>query len=215
VIEGNGNDIEYEAKDEIPSAILVQKLIELQGRPWAEMPGRDGKDGSKQLSQNRLARLLKPVSVFPEQIGPRRVSGYRRAHFAEAFERYLPDEGGSQPLNLSKPDEMGTSRVSQPLSTETEREVEKCEKPNNDGQKRTREVAKQGNGALTQGEAPWPGLSPKAVSALAAEFASWAAPETGIRARLARHGATGEVLEADIAKVLQCMAEEARRADNH
>jgi hypothetical protein len=58
-------------------------------------------------------------------------------------------------------------------------------------------------------------LSPKAVSALAGEFAAWAAPETGIRDRLAQYGAAGEVLEADIAKVLQCMAEEARRADDH
>jgi hypothetical protein len=214
VIKGNDNEIEYEAEGEIPSAILVQKLIELQGRPWAEMPARSGKDGNKQLSQNQLARLLKPVSVIPEQIGPKRVSGYRRAHFTEAFERYLSDQGGSQPLNLSKTDEMGTSHVSQPLSTETEREVGKCEKPNNDGQMRTREVAQEENGASTQ-KPPWPGLSQKATAALAGEFAGWAAPETGIRDRLAQYGAAGEVLESDIAKVLQCMEDEARRADEH
>jgi hypothetical protein len=150
VIAGEDNNKpEYEAEGEIPSAILVQKLIELQGGPWAEMPDKRGREG-KPLSQNKLARMLKPLAISPEQIGPKRVSGYRRAHFAEAFERYLADQGGSQPLNPSKRDEQGTSCISQPLMTETEREVGKCEKPNNDGQKRTREVANGGNGALAQ-----------------------------------------------------------------
>ena len=62
---------------------------------------------------------------------------------------------------------------------------------------------------------PWPGLSPKAVLALADEFAGWAAPEDGIRSRLAQYGATGEAVEIDTRKVLQCMLEEARRADEY
>jgi hypothetical protein len=41
---------------EIRSADLVQRLIELEGRPWAEL-GRSGKP----LTQNSLARLLKPL----------------------------------------------------------------------------------------------------------------------------------------------------------
>jgi hypothetical protein len=56
-------------------------------------------------------------------------------------------------------------------------------------------------------------LSQKAALALAREFAGWAAPEDGIRSRLAQYGATGEAVEIDTQKVLECMAEEARRAD--
>ena len=62
---------------------------------------------------------------------------------------------------------------------------------------------------------PWPGLSPKAALALAHEFASWAVPEDGIRNRLAQYGATGEAVEIDTQKVLKCMEEEARRADEY
>jgi hypothetical protein len=217
----DGNKPEYEAEGEIPSAILVQKLIELPGRPWAAVPDKYGREG-KPLSQNRLARMLKPLAIAPEQIGPKRVSGYRRFLFNDAFTRYLSDEGGSQPLNLSKRDEQGTSCISQPLMTETEREVGKCEKPADDGQMRGREVANGGNGALAQEAASdtppkplWPGLSQKAALALAREFAGWAAPEDGIRSRLAQYGATGEVVEIDTQKVLECMAEEARRADEY
>jgi N6-adenosine-specific RNA methylase IME4 len=208
VIEDGVNKPEYEAEGEIPSAVLVQKLIELQGRPWAAVPDKHGKEG-KPLSQNKLARMLKPLAIAPEQIGPKRVSGYRRFLFNDAFTRYLSDEGGSQPLNPSECDEMGTSCISQPLMTETEREVGKCEKSNNDGQERGREVANGGNGALAQEadpdappKPPWPGLSQKAVLALAREFAGWAAPEDGIRNRIAQYGATGEAVEIDTQKVL-------------
>jgi hypothetical protein len=64
-------------------------------------------------------------------------------------------------------------------------------------------------------KSPWPGLSQKAVLALAREFAGWAAPEDGIRNRLTQYGATGEAVEIDTQKVLECMAEEARRADEY
>ena len=166
------SEIEYSADDEIPSAILVQKLIETPGRPWAEMPGKDGKEG-KQLSQNKLARLLKPLTIFPELIGPRRIGGYKRARFEEAFERYLSDEGGSQPLNLSKVDEMDSSRISQSLNPETEREVGKCKKPNSDRLMRGREVA---SGGPRQGEPDRPangqdkGLDNNTVGHLASRY---------------------------------------------
>jgi hypothetical protein len=58
-------------------------------------------------------------------------------------------------------------------------------------------------------------LSQKAALALAREFAGWAAPEDGIRNRLVQYGATGEAVEIDTQKVLECMAEEARRADEY
>jgi hypothetical protein len=202
----------------IRSADLVQHLLELEQRPWAEM----GKDG-KALTQNKLARLLKPLAIGPERIGPEdgRVRGYKRQAFQEAFTRYLSekgDDGGLQPSIRPERDEIGISDISEPSRPEPGWTDAKREKPNNDGLLDGWTVAKGGNGAMAQEappNTPWPGLTPKAVSALASEFASWAVPETGIRDRLAQYGAAGAVLEADIAKVLRCMGDEARRADDH
>lgn len=75
---------------EIASAALAAELGELDGHPWAEM----GKN-RKPLTQNRLARMLKPFGVGPDKIGPegKRLNGYRLERFKDAFERYLPGTG--------------------------------------------------------------------------------------------------------------------------
>jgi hypothetical protein len=82
----------FAEKAEIPSADVIRNLVEIEGRPWAEF-GRS----RKPLTQNKLARLLKPVGVFPKPIGPvdARLRGYVRDDFKEAFERYLGPEGVS------------------------------------------------------------------------------------------------------------------------
>ena len=71
---------------EIASAKLVERLIEIVPRPWAEY----GKSG-KPITQNKLARFLKPLGIDPERIGPERdrARGYRLTQFADAFDRYL------------------------------------------------------------------------------------------------------------------------------
>jgi hypothetical protein len=53
------------------------------------------------VSQNKLARLLKPLGIGPGLIGTHRLSGYRLAHFTDAFERYLTSLSPFKPLNLS------------------------------------------------------------------------------------------------------------------
>jgi 5S rRNA maturation endonuclease (ribonuclease M5) len=113
--------------NEVPSAVLVQRLIELEGRPWAEMGKND-----KPLTQNKLARLLKHVGVAPEQVGPEdhRVRGYKREQFGEAFERYL---SVSQPSIRPGRDEIGASDISEPSSPDNRWTDGKCEKPNNGG----------------------------------------------------------------------------------
>jgi Protein of unknown function (DUF3631) len=60
---------------EITSTDLVKTLVALEGRPWAEM-GRN----RKPLTQNRLARMLKPLGIGPKNVGPKdaRVRGYIR-----------------------------------------------------------------------------------------------------------------------------------------
>jgi Protein of unknown function (DUF3631) len=72
----------------------------------------------KPLTANRLARMLKPLGIAPQPTGPedKRVSGYVRERFQDAFERYLGPEGVSQPHILTEADEMGTSEISQPHS---------------------------------------------------------------------------------------------------
>ncbi len=71
----------------ITSADLVNSLVKLDGRPWAEF-GR----AAKPITQNRLARMLAPFKVIPHKVGPRdaRQSGYILIHFLDAFARHLP-----------------------------------------------------------------------------------------------------------------------------
>jgi hypothetical protein len=49
-------------KEQLPSASLVAALVGMEGRPWPEY--RKGKP----LTQNQLARALKPIGIIPENI---------------------------------------------------------------------------------------------------------------------------------------------------
>jgi Protein of unknown function (DUF3631) len=120
-------------KTEAPSADLVNHLVALEGHPWAEM-GNSGKP----LTQNKLARMLKPLGIFPEAIWigsstGKALKGYVFAHFNEAFARYLLPEGGLQPKDRKDADQMGTSSVFKPKGASINLSDGKCEKPNNDG----------------------------------------------------------------------------------
>src|SRR5262249_23839081 len=121
----------FAGKAEMPSADLIKALVELEGRPWAEL----GKN-HKPLTQNRLARMLKPLRIAPAQIrfnDDNSRQGYRFDHFKEAFERYLPEIEGSQPKHRNKCDEIRTFNNSQPKQADSDVSVAKCEKSNNDG----------------------------------------------------------------------------------
>ena len=140
----NGADLAGQvAAAEMASADLVEALVAIEGRPWAEF-GRN----RKALTQNQLARLLKPLFIPPQKIGPgkTRVNGYARAHFEEAFERYLGPDGVSQPDNWTGCDEIRTYEISQPDSPGPASPVVKCEKPNIDVFPSGCPVAKGGNG---------------------------------------------------------------------
>jgi hypothetical protein len=76
--------------DKIKSEELVRILVAIEGHPWAEF-GRD----RKPITQNRLARLLKPYKIKPRTIrlgpGPEDTAkGYELAQFSDVFARYLP-----------------------------------------------------------------------------------------------------------------------------
>ena len=113
---------------EVRSADLVQRLIELEGRPWAEL------SRGKPLSQNRLARLLKPLAIGPGNVGLEnsRARGYKRDQFQEAFERYLAPEALPELHRCTEGDEIRTSRISELHSHDSGCALGKGEIPNND-----------------------------------------------------------------------------------
>jgi putative DNA primase/helicase len=118
-------------KDRISSAHLIERLVEIVPRPWSEY-GRTGKP----LSQNGLARLLKPLGITSQQIrftSGDNCKGYYRKQFEEAWERFLPPEGASQPKQRNKCDEMGTSEPSASETAENAVSDGKSQKSNNDG----------------------------------------------------------------------------------
>jgi hypothetical protein len=85
--------------DRLASAVLADALHEIEEAPWGEWYG-------KAITQNAIARLLKPYGVQPRKlrIGEETARGYGREQFADAWERYLSDTGGQpeqaeQPLN--------------------------------------------------------------------------------------------------------------------
>jgi hypothetical protein len=115
---------------ELSSADLLKALVAIESRPWAEL----GK-ARKPLTTNRLARMLKPLGITPDTIrdGKTTFKGYYLHRFQEAFERYLPEVGGSQPSHRNKCDEMGTSEGFATVTQHPDVTVAKCENPNNDG----------------------------------------------------------------------------------
>ena len=133
-------------KTEMPSADLVKALVALEGRPWAEM----GKTG-KPLTQNKLARMLKPLGIAPQNIrvGDKVAKGYAFRHFEDAFSRYLPDEGASEPLHRYNADKTGTSDIFQTATSEADVADGKCEKSANDGPCSGVAVAPGGSGEKT------------------------------------------------------------------
>jgi putative DNA primase/helicase len=110
---------------------IARELHGIEGGPWAEW----GKSG-KPISQNALARLLRPITPEQIRIGYESKKGYERAKFQDAFDRYLPPEPEtcpSQPKHRNKCDEIRTPDA---FATETAKNGVsdgKCKKPNNDG----------------------------------------------------------------------------------
>lgn len=82
--------------DRLPSQSIAARLVEIEGRPWAEY----GKAG-KPITANKLARLLARFGVAPRKIrhGGETLQGYYRADFTDAFARYLPPHSPSSNRN--------------------------------------------------------------------------------------------------------------------
>jgi hypothetical protein len=169
------------------------------------------------LSQTRLARLLSPLGIGPDNIGPEkaRVRGYRREWFADAFARYLP-EGGSELHRCTEAHEIRVSDISEPHSPKDGCADQEFKKSNNDGLLSTCAVRKGGAGGNGLAQGVWPGLSARALDQFTAEIAEWvsrqdAVPEDvlhcEIRDRLGRNGVPPELLDGDLRRVLQALTE--------
>ena len=68
----------------IPSAMIVERLVEMEHRPWAE--GLHGRS----LTAPRMAHILKPFGIQPGlyRVGSSVVRGYKPGHFEDAIQRY-------------------------------------------------------------------------------------------------------------------------------
>jgi Protein of unknown function (DUF3631) len=203
-----------DTEGKLPSSKLVDELVAIEGRPWAEY----GK-ARKPISQNQVARLLRRVGVAPEvaHIGNKTARTYQLHQFAEAFERYLPLEGASEPKHRNKCDEIRTSDTFQTVTPEPDVAVAECEKSNNDG---------LCYGVTVEG----PGLDWRAIDAIAREIEGWAhgrrdsgdtdsinaQVEGEIRRRLIQAGILPEAIPIEVERVLQCLFEgqEARRSQH-
>jgi hypothetical protein len=210
---------------EIRSADLVQRLIELEGRPWAEL-GRN----HKPLTQNGLARLLKPLGIGPGNVGPEnsRARGYKREQFQDAFERYLAPEGASEVHRCTECDGIRVSRISEVRSPDDGCAVSKCEKPNNDGPLGTCALSNGGSQSNAKAQTGQPrspewrglGLEPHTIEELAHLYLSRfeaerktpdgdADPEAQgrvdaeLRAVLADHGVPPEFIEIEFDRVMK------------
>jgi putative DNA primase/helicase len=77
------------AAERLASGELVEVLVAIEGRPWAEWKA------GKPITANGLARLLAPFHIAPAtiRIGDRTAKGYQLAQFEDAFARYLSDPG--------------------------------------------------------------------------------------------------------------------------
>jgi putative DNA primase/helicase len=112
--------------DKISSGELSDQLAKIEGRPWAEWKA------GKPITQNALARLLKPFGVKPGTIRPdsgHTIKGYKREDFEDVFERW-----GSQSVTPSQPNNDGHFCTFQTVTPAGDVTVQKSQKPNDDGQ---------------------------------------------------------------------------------
>lgn len=169
----------------------------------------------KTLTQNKLARLLRPLGIIPKEIGEKeaRKRGYHLNDFREAFERYTtpkPDTSGNatvQPsTNVENTAEFPLPQPSTAKDGWTIGQTESLNKNKGGGRLDGCKPPLTADGGIGPWE--WPGLSPRAVAQLAREVAGLritgaARIEAEIKTRLASSGVPAEVQDIEVEKVVR------------
>jgi Protein of unknown function (DUF3631) len=106
----------------ITSGALAAALAALEGSPWAEWR-RD----NKPITATAVARKLRPFGIRPDQhwVCGRKIRGYLRSDFEDAWSRHLPGESGRDDKVVGPKPNKGnapTTSTALPLSPETEAE---------------------------------------------------------------------------------------------
>jgi putative DNA primase/helicase len=116
---------EAEKTDKLPSDTIIERLMAMDCRPWPEF------SAGKPLTQNKLARLLKPFGVAPKNVraGERVVKGYELSDFADRFERYLAPLTPQQTATLLQAHSHADFCDFQTATGENGVAVQKCKKP--------------------------------------------------------------------------------------
>jgi hypothetical protein len=114
------------AVDRVPSAFLVERLVKIEGRPWAEWKG------GKPISQNTLARHLGRFGIVSSTVrfnSGHTAKGYYRSAFDDAFDRYTP----AQSVTASQFNNHGHCDGLQSVTTEKPVTLSKASQLNNHG----------------------------------------------------------------------------------
>ena len=109
----------------LASAELVEAMLAIEGRPWAEWRG------GRPLTTNGLARLLRAFSIGPENIRTAGgiLKGYLRERFVELWARYSCADPPEQPLQRYNADGCGISSRSATATYPSNVAVSKSQKP--------------------------------------------------------------------------------------
>jgi hypothetical protein len=104
--------------DRLTSGALVSALVAMTDRPWGEC------NHGKGLTQNQLARRLKPFDIAPKTIrtGIGTAKGYLLENFEDSFNRYLSADTPLQtvtPSQTSKINDLGENQAVTPKTDVT------------------------------------------------------------------------------------------------
>jgi putative DNA primase/helicase len=139
---------EERSADKLASESIIEHLVKLETRPWAEL--RRGKP----LTSNGLARLLRPFGVSPKtvRIGETTPKGYERGDFTDAWARYLPAPSSSPTATSPQP----ASHMAETVFSQPQQDAACCgsEKPSKPLQDNVCGGVAVGNGELEEGVVP-------------------------------------------------------------
>ena len=122
-----------QATDRITSEVLVAGLTSDQTGPWASY----GKS-QKPISQNGVARLLKPFGIKPRTVrfpASNTAKGYHRSWFNDAFDRHLPPSGAKTGIRTATPEhdnDLNSLGQKETVTPESDVTVENAPNPLND-----------------------------------------------------------------------------------